>query len=65
MNTLDLLDPFPGTRLSTVEKRFGDRGFFLEPTVVSGVRQDDEIVQEQVFTPRSSPFCGSVSKPRV
>lgn len=26
-------------------------GFFFEPTVVTGVRQDDEIVQEEVFGP--------------
>jgi 1-pyrroline dehydrogenase len=32
-------------------KRLGDTGFFLEPTVVSGLRQDDEIVQEEVFAP--------------
>ncbi|MEV6612202.1 gamma-aminobutyraldehyde dehydrogenase [Kutzneria sp. NPDC051319] len=29
----------------------GDRGFFFAPTVVSGVRQDHEIVQEEVFAP--------------
>jgi betaine-aldehyde dehydrogenase len=26
-------------------------GFYLEPTVVTGVRQDDEIVQEEIFGP--------------
>ena len=31
--------------------RFGDRGFFFAPTVISGVGQDDEIVQEEVFAP--------------
>ncbi|GAA3431086.1 gamma-aminobutyraldehyde dehydrogenase [Kutzneria kofuensis] len=31
--------------------RVGDRGFFFAPTVISGVRQDDEIVQEEVFAP--------------
>jgi betaine-aldehyde dehydrogenase len=29
----------------------GDRGFFYAPTVVSGLRQDDEIVQQEVFGP--------------
>lgn len=29
----------------------GDRGFFYEPTVVAGARQDDEIVQREVFGP--------------
>jgi betaine-aldehyde dehydrogenase len=31
--------------------RQGDRGFFLEPTVVSGLRQDDEMVQREIFGP--------------
>lgn len=29
----------------------GDRGFYFTPTVVSGLRQDDEIVQEEIFGP--------------
>src|SRR5205814_3744691 len=29
----------------------GDRGFFVRPTVVTGVQQDDEIVQNEVFGP--------------
>ena len=38
----------------------GDRGFFFEPTVVSGVAQDDEIVQNEVFGPviTVQPFTG-------
>ena len=31
--------------------RIGDRGFFYEPTVVTGVEQTDEIIQEEVFGP--------------
>ncbi|OLF12566.1 gamma-aminobutyraldehyde dehydrogenase [Actinophytocola xanthii] len=31
--------------------RVGERGFFYAPTVVSGVRQDDEIIQDEVFGP--------------
>ena len=31
--------------------RHGDTGFFFAPTVVTGVRQDDRIVQEEVFGP--------------
>jgi betaine-aldehyde dehydrogenase len=31
--------------------RVGERGYFYAPTVVSGLRQDDEIVQEEVFGP--------------
>lgn len=32
-------------------KRYGPAGFFLEPTVISGVAQDDELVQEEAFAP--------------
>lgn len=31
--------------------RHGDAGFFFAPTVVTGVRQEDRIVQEEVFGP--------------
>ncbi|MDT3399741.1 gamma-aminobutyraldehyde dehydrogenase [Streptomyces sp. B1866] len=31
--------------------RVGDAGYFYAPTVVSGLRQDDEIVQQEVFGP--------------
>ena len=31
--------------------RVGDRGYFFAPTVVSGLRQQDEIIQEEVFGP--------------
>ncbi|HEX6968037.1 MAG TPA: gamma-aminobutyraldehyde dehydrogenase [Micromonosporaceae bacterium] len=31
--------------------RIGDRGYFYAPTVVSGVKQDDEIIQNEVFGP--------------
>ncbi|PSK90477.1 betaine-aldehyde dehydrogenase [Murinocardiopsis flavida] len=32
-------------------RRARDRGYFYEPTVVGGLRQDDEIVQNEVFGP--------------
>ncbi|WP_055589086.1 gamma-aminobutyraldehyde dehydrogenase [Peterkaempfera griseoplana] len=32
-------------------KQVGDRGYFFAPTVVSGLRQDDEIIQNEVFGP--------------
>ena len=32
-------------------KRAGDRGFFYEPTVVTGLAQDDELIQQEVFGP--------------
>ncbi len=31
--------------------RVGDRGYFYAPTVVAGLKQDDEIVQQEVFGP--------------
>ncbi|MGW0603653.1 gamma-aminobutyraldehyde dehydrogenase [Streptomyces sp. NPDC002640] len=31
--------------------RVGDKGYFWAPTVVSGLKQDDEIVQNEVFGP--------------
>jgi len=31
--------------------RQGDKGFFYSPTVVSGLRQDDEAVQDEIFGP--------------
>ncbi|MFE7722012.1 aminobutyraldehyde dehydrogenase [Nocardia rhizosphaerihabitans] len=31
--------------------RWGEKGFFVEPTVITGVRQDDAIVQEETFGP--------------
>ena len=31
--------------------RIGERGFFLEPTVVAGLRQRDEMIQDEVFGP--------------
>jgi len=29
----------------------GDRGYFFEPTVVSGLHQDDEAIQDEIFGP--------------
>ncbi|HEX6579114.1 MAG TPA: gamma-aminobutyraldehyde dehydrogenase [Jiangellaceae bacterium] len=29
----------------------GDRGYFFEPTVIAGLRQDDEMVQSEIFGP--------------
>ncbi|HKT02885.1 MAG TPA: gamma-aminobutyraldehyde dehydrogenase [Rugosimonospora sp.] len=31
--------------------RVGDRGYFYAPTVLSGLNQDDEIIQDEVFGP--------------
>ena len=32
-------------------EQHGDAGFYFQPTVITGVRQDDRIVQEEVFGP--------------
>jgi betaine-aldehyde dehydrogenase len=46
------LDRAPGhAEVTAGGARQGDRGFFVEPTVVAGVRQDDELVQREVFGP--------------
>jgi betaine-aldehyde dehydrogenase len=31
--------------------RQGDRGFFFEPTVIDGLHQDDEMIQNEIFGP--------------
>src|SRR4051812_15819011 len=31
--------------------RQGDRGFYVEPTVIAGLRQDDELAQREIFGP--------------
>ncbi|MEV6305965.1 aminobutyraldehyde dehydrogenase [Actinoplanes sp. NPDC051861] len=31
--------------------RIGDRGWFFEPTVVKGLRQQDEMIQDEIFGP--------------
>lgn len=46
------IDRVPGhAEVLTGGTRSGDTGFFFEPTVVGGLRQDDEIVQNEVFGP--------------
>lgn len=32
-------------------KRAGDKGFYFEPTIITGVRQDMEIMREEIFGP--------------
>jgi betaine-aldehyde dehydrogenase len=46
------VDRLPGhASLEVGGERVGDRGYFYSPTVVSGLRQDDEIIQDEVFGP--------------
>ncbi|MGW4461100.1 gamma-aminobutyraldehyde dehydrogenase [Micromonospora sp. NPDC004704] len=46
------LDRLPDhAELRSGGNRVGERGYFYAPTVVSGVRQSDEIIQDEVFGP--------------
>ena len=46
------VDRLPGhATVQTGGAQVGDRGYFYAPTVVSGLRQDDEIIQDEVFGP--------------
>jgi betaine-aldehyde dehydrogenase len=38
-------------QLQTGGNAVGDRGYFYEPTVVSGLNQDDEAIQQEIFGP--------------
>jgi betaine-aldehyde dehydrogenase len=38
-------------RLDAGGHRVGDKGYFFEPTVVSGLKQDDEAIQNEIFGP--------------
>jgi 1-pyrroline dehydrogenase len=48
---LGFLDRASGAKVLTGGGTNGDRGFFVSPTVVTEVGQDDEIVQREVFGP--------------
>jgi betaine-aldehyde dehydrogenase len=46
------LDRTPShARIVAGGNRIGDRGYFLEPTVVAGLDQRDEMIQDEVFGP--------------
>ncbi|MFG1707698.1 gamma-aminobutyraldehyde dehydrogenase [Nonomuraea sp. M3C6] len=38
-------------KILTGGQRVGDKGYFFAPTIVDGLRQDDEMVQNEVFGP--------------
>jgi betaine-aldehyde dehydrogenase len=38
-------------RVVTGGRRIGDRGYFVQPTVVTGLRQRDEMIQDEIFGP--------------
>jgi betaine-aldehyde dehydrogenase len=47
-----MVDRLPDhARLEAGGHRQGDKGYFFEPTVLSGLRQDDEQIQEEIFGP--------------
>jgi aminobutyraldehyde dehydrogenase len=48
---LGFLDRAKGATVLTGGGSNGDRGFFVKPTIVTDVAQDDEIVQDEVFGP--------------
>ncbi|MFI7600057.1 aminobutyraldehyde dehydrogenase [Actinoplanes sp. NPDC049681] len=46
------LDRAPAhAEIVTGGRRIGDRGYFVEPTVVAGLRQRDEMIQDEIFGP--------------
>lgn len=47
-----LVDRLPDhARITTGGGRSGDRGYFWEPTVVTGLQQQDEVIQNEIFGP--------------
>ena len=48
---LGFLDRAKGATVLTGGGTWGDKGWFVQPTVVTDVKQDDEIVQDEVFGP--------------
>ncbi len=59
LNNPDQLDRVTGmvdrlpdhASVETGGRRQGDKGFFYEPTVLSGLKQDDEQIQNEIFGP--------------
>jgi betaine-aldehyde dehydrogenase/aminobutyraldehyde dehydrogenase len=48
---LGFLDRLNGATVVTGGGTIGERGFFVKPTIVADVSQNDEIVQDEVFGP--------------
>ena len=49
---LGLLDGVPDhADVKAGGSRQGDRGFYVEPTVIAGLRQDDALIQTEIFGP--------------
>lgn len=53
--TMDVVDPATEEVYATAPlsggRRVGDKGYYYAATVVSGLKQDDEIIQNEVFGP--------------
>jgi betaine-aldehyde dehydrogenase len=49
---MGVLEALPAhAEVATGAARQGDTGFFIEPTVVTGLRQDDDAIQNEIFGP--------------
>lgn len=49
---LGVIEGMPShAKVVTGGHRTGDRGYFIEPTVVAGLRQDDNLSQKEIFGP--------------
>lgn len=49
---LGFFDDIPShARVAVGAQRQGDKGFYVEPTVIGGLHQDDRLIQEEVFGP--------------
>ena len=47
-----MVDRLPGhAKVETGGRRQGEQGYFYEPTVLSGLKQDDEQIQDEIFGP--------------
>jgi len=49
---MGMIDALPGNaKIETGGVRQGDKGFFIEPTVVTGLKQTDDAIQTEIFGP--------------
>jgi aldehyde dehydrogenase (NAD+) len=47
-----VIDALPAhCSIATGGRRAGDKGYFFEPTIITGARQDDSVVQQETFGP--------------
>ncbi|MDO4631279.1 MAG: gamma-aminobutyraldehyde dehydrogenase [Corynebacterium sp.] len=49
---MSILENLPAhATVETGGKRVGDTGFYIEPTIITGLHQDDKEIQEEIFGP--------------